>query len=205
MDAGATGYVEAAGLTLSPVTFVQDPPASESPFWNEADTVPESQGENQTHSIGVDAIASTPMSTSHSQSASAIRCADWMSEISQVNNTATSSTSPLTDDLRTTGPSTVIPPSHGNSIQPQQPLTLPAIDWTGATPPLSSPDARSTTPPNLTAREAFLLRAFIQKMAPWVSELDVSGRRSVDGDRSIFVTFAHISLTRCLAEHSKFP
>lgn len=188
-----------------PVTFVQDSPASESPFWNDADIVLEPQGEHQTHSIGVDAIDSTPMSTSQSQSASGIRRTDWISEIPQVNNTDIPSTSPLTDDPRTTGPSTVIPPSPGNSIQHQQPLILPTIDWTGATPPLSSPDAPSTTPANLTAREAFLLRAFIQKMAPWVSELDVTRRRSVDGDRSIFVTFAPISPTTCLAEHSRSP
>lgn len=62
--------------------------------------------------------------------------------------------------------------------------------------------------PTLSLREASLMRCFIQKIAPWVSNSHSSGAgegRDLNKDRRIYVTLSHTLARSCLAMQWKSP
>ena len=83
-------------------------------------------------------------------------------DLPQVDSSSVAVTPPLVADGRPAGTSTAISP-------PAIPSPLGSSNsWTGGSSPWDPFSPRPITSPTLTPREAFLMRSFISKIAPWV-------------------------------------
>lgn len=157
-------HCDKAWLTNA-VTFVQEP-ADESTEWSAL----ESQDEEPPRPA-VPSLAPPPLP----QVPSLPDANPEIPDLPQVDNSALAVTPPLVADGRPAGTSTstaISPPAVPSPLGSSN-------SWTGGSSPWDPFSPRPITSPTLTPREAFLMRSFISKIAPWVRPCSSSSYNSI--------------------------
>lgn len=157
-------HCDKAWLTNA-VTFVQEP-ADESTEWSAL----ESQDEEPPRPA-VPSLAPPPLP----QVPSLPDANPEIPDLPQVDNSALAVTPPLVADGRPAGTSTstaISPPAVPSPLGSSN-------SWTGGSSPWDPFSPRPITSPTLTPREAFLMRSFISKIAPWVRPSSSSSYNSI--------------------------